>query len=455
MAQIMCGIAVATLLAFAPAGGLAQTGKAEGGAILLDIAGAIGPATSEYFSNGVNEARQRNAKLLVLRLDTPGGLDSAMREIIRDILQSPVPVLSYVSPSGARAASAGTYIVYASHLAAMAPSTHLGAATPVQLGGGFAGSSKEKDDKGEEGRRAPLNASEAKAVNDAVAYIQGLAHLRARNADWAERAVRKAETLTASEAKSERVIEIIAADVSDLLNQADGRTVTVEGQQVTLRTRDLSVTTIEPGWRTRILATITNPNIAYILMLIGIYGLLFEFMSPGSIFPGVIGGIALLIGLYALNLLPVHYAGAGLLLLGIALMIAEALLPSFGVIGMGGVVAFAVGSLLLFRGEVPGFELSWPVIATATIASAGFLIIAVAAVWRAHQRRVVTGDAALLGSAGKVLWWTNEEGEIQIEGERWAARSTSQFSPGDRVRVTERRGLRLLVEPDPGSKPKP
>jgi membrane-bound serine protease (ClpP class) len=442
------------MLAFAPGGGLAQTGKAGSKAFLLDITGAIGPATSEYFRNGVEEARRQDAQLLVLRLDTPGGLDSAMREIVKGILQSAVPVASYVSPSGARAASAGTYIVYASHLAAMTPGTHLGAATPVQLGGGFAGSRKEKNGSAEEGRRKPFNASEAKAVNDAVAYIRGLAQLRGRNAEWAEKAVRTAETLTAAEAKSERVVEIIAADISDLLNQADGRTVEVEGQQVTLRTRDLSVTTIEPSLRTRILATITNPNVAYILLLIGIYGLLFEFISPGNVVPGVIGGIALLMGLYALNLMPVSYAGVGLLLLGIALMIAEALLPSFGVIGMGGIAAFAAGSLFLFRDDVPGFDLSWPVIAAVTIASAAFLVIAVAAIWRAQHRPVVTGDSVLLGSTGKVLWWVNGEGEILVGGERWAAKSTRQFGPGDHVRVAERRNLSLLVEPDPDTKPK-
>jgi membrane-bound serine protease (ClpP class) len=417
--------------------------------------GAIGPATSEYIRSGFEQARLRQATLILLRLNTPGGLDSAMRAIIGDILESPIPVISYVSPSGARAASAGTYIVYASHLAAMAPSTHLGAATPVQLGGGFGRRNNEKEGDDKNGGRAPANANEAKAINDAVAYIRGLAELRGRNATWAESAVRQAATLTSTEAQSQRVVEIVAKDLADLLSQADGRTVTIRDQQVRLQTGSLSTMEIEAGWRNRVLATITNPNIAYILLLIGLYGLLFEFISPGAILPGVIGGIALLVGLYALNLLPVSYAGAGLLLLGVALMLAEAFLPSFGALGIGGVVAFAVGSLFLFRGDVPAFQLSWAVVATATIASAGFLVVALAAVWRAHRRDVVTGEAALLRSAGKVLWWANGEGEVQVMGERWAAKSASEFTPGERVRVLGRQNLKLLVEPDSDATPKP
>lgn len=455
MAHFLYRLITAALLAFAFGPALAQRSGPADVAVLLDVNGAIGPATSEYIRDGFEEARRRQAKLIVLRLDTPGGLDAAMREIVGDILKSPIPVVSYVSPSGARAASAGTYIVYATHLAAMAPSTHLGAATPVQLGGGFGRRDNEKKDDDKKGVPSPANASEAKAINDAVAYIRGLAELRGRNTAWAEKAVREAATLTATDAQSQRVVEIIAKDLPDLLSQADGRTVTINDQQVRLNTGSLSTTAIEADWRNRILATITNPNIAYILMLIGLYGLLFEFISPGAIFPGVIGGIALLVGLYALNLLPISYAGAGLLLLGIALMLAEAFLPSFGVLGIGGVVAFAVGSLFLFRGDVPGFQLSWAVVATATIASAGFLAIALAVVWRAHRRAVVTGEAVLLRSAGQVLWWANGKGEIQVMGERWAAKSESEFTPGDRVRVLERQNLKLLVEPDPDAPPKP
>ncbi|ANW00631.1 NfeD family protein [Bradyrhizobium icense] len=454
MVHFLYRLIIVALLALGSGAALGQASEPANVAILLDVNGAIGPATSEYIRNGFEEARGRQAKLIVLRLNTPGGLDPSMREIIGEILKSPIPVVSYVSPSGGRAASAGTYIVYASHLAAMAPSTHLGAATPVQLGGGgsiWRPDDKKDDDKKDgdkKGAPSPANAGEAKAINDAVAYIRGLAELRGRNASWAEKAVREAATLTASEAQSQRVIEIVAKDLSDLLSQAEGRTVTINDQQVGLHTGSLSTTAIEPDWRNRILATITNPNVAYLLMLIGLYGLLFEFISPGAVFPGVIGGIALLVGLYALNLLPISYAGAGLLLLGIALMVAEAFLPSFGVLGIGGVISFAVGSLFLFRGDVPGFQLSWPVVITATAASAGFLVIALAAAWRAHRRDVVTGEGVLLRSAGQVLWWADGKGEVLVLGERWAAKSKSEFTPGDRVRVLERQNLKLLVEPD-------
>ncbi|WP_213253937.1 nodulation protein NfeD [Bradyrhizobium sp. sBnM-33] len=459
MVHFLYRLITVALLVLGSGAALGQSSEPANVAILLDVNGAIGPATSEYIRDGFEESRRRQAKLIVLRLNTPGGLDPSMREIIGEILKSTIPVISYVSPSGARAASAGTYIVYASHLAAMAPSTHLGAATPVQLGGGsgWRTDDKKDDDKKDgdkKGASSPANAGEAKAINDAVAYIRGLAELRGRNVSWAEKAVREAATLTASEAQSQRVIEIVAKDLPDLLSQADGRTVTINDQQVGLHTGSLSTTAIEADWRNRILATITNPNIAYILMLIGLYGLLFEFISPGAVFPGVIGGIALLVGLYALNLLPISYAGAGLLLLGIAMMVAEAFLPSFGVLGIGGVISFAVGSLFLFRGDVPGFHLSWPVVAAATIASAGFLVIALAAVWRAHQREVTTGEAALLRSAGQVLWWADGKGEVLVMGERWAAKSKSEFTPGDRVRVLERQNLKLLVEPDPDASPK-
>ncbi|MEH2507514.1 membrane-bound serine protease (ClpP class) [Bradyrhizobium sp. AZCC 1578] len=464
MVHFLYRLITVALLVLGPGTALGQSSEPANVAILLDVDGAIGPATSEYIRDGFEESRRRQAKVIVLRLNTPGGLDPSMREIVGEILRSPIPVVSYVTPSGARAASAGTYIVYATHLAAMAPSTHLGAATPVQLGGGsgWRTDDKKDDDKKDgdkkegdkKGASSPTSAGEAKAINDAVAYIRGLAELRGRNVSWAEKAVREAATLTASEAQSQRVVEIVAKDLPDLLSQAEGRTVTINDQQVALHTRSLNTTAIEANWRNRILATITNPNIAYILMLIGLYGLLFEFISPGAVFPGVIGGIALLVGLYALNLLPISYAGAGLLLLGIAMMIAEAFLPSFGVLGIGGVISFAVGSLFLFRGDVPGFHLSWAVVATATIASAGFLVIALAAVWRAHRRDVVTGEAALLRSAGQVLWWADGKGEVLVRGERWAAKSESEFTRGDRVRVLERQNLKLLVEPDPDAPPK-
>jgi membrane-bound serine protease (ClpP class) len=442
MTRFISGLIAAILLAFAPPVSTAQ--DAPGIAVVLNIGGAIGPATAEYVHNGLSEAARRGARVVVLRLDTPGGLSSSMREIIHDILDSPVPVIAYVAPSGARAASAGTYIVYASHLAAMAPSTHLGAATPVQLGGGLFGTDKDKKDA-----KTP---EESKVVNDAIAYIRTLAQLRGRNTEWAEKAVREAATLTNSEAKDQRVVELTADSMSDLLQQADGRTVKIANQDVTLHTRGLTPVTVAPDWRNQILATITDPNIAYLLLLAGIYGILFEFFSPGMVLPGVIGGISILIAAYALNLLPINYAGVGLLLLGVAMMVGEAFAPS-GALAVGGIVAFAFGSLFLFSGEAPGFQLSWPVVAATTIASAGLLVIAFAAVWRSHRRVVTTGDPALVGSAGQVLRWADTEGEVQVRGERWRATSAAPLAPGQRVRILGRRDLTLLIEPDPGMPP--
>jgi membrane-bound serine protease (ClpP class) len=453
MVRFLSALMAAALLASAPMPVPAQDAPAAPTAVVLDIDGAIGPATAEYVHDGLDEARRRGAKVIVLRLDTPGGLSSSMRTIIHDILDSHIPVIAYVAPSGARAASAGTYIVYASHLAAMAPSTHLGAATPVQIGGGLFGGGNKDESKKQD--KAPANAEGAKVVNDAVAYIRSLAQLRGRNIEFAEKAVREAATLTSTEAKDQHVVELIADNLNDLLQQADGRTVTVGQQAVTLHTRGLKIVSIEPDWRARILAIITNPNIAYLLLLAGIYGIMFEFFSPGAYFPGVLGSISLLVGLYALNLLPISYAGAGLLLLGMAMMLAEAFLPSFGVIGIGGIAAFVIGSLLLFPGQAPGFALSWTVVTAAAAVSAGFLMIVITMVWRAHRRTVVIGDAALIGKAGQVTRWDQNEGVVQVRGERWRATSAAPLVPGQRVRIVDRRNLTLAVEPEATVSPKP
>jgi membrane-bound serine protease (ClpP class) len=444
-------LALVLALAALPGAGLSQE-RSDGAreVILLDVEGAIGPATTEYLRQGFKAATARKAALIILRMDTPGGLDTATRDIIRDILAARVPIVTYVSPSGARAASAGTYILYASHLAAMAPGTNLGAATPIQLGGGFqpGGSDDRGKDDPNDAKKRPGDAMSRKVVNDAAAFIRGLAELHGRNAEWAEAAVREAASLSAREALKTGVIEIVASDLNDLLRQADGRPVRVRQDQARLETAGLAVVQIEPNWRTRLLAVITNPNIAFILMLVGIYGIIFEFMNPGTIFSGVIGAICLVIGLFALNLLPVNYAGIGLIGLGIALLVAEAFTPTHGVLGASGTVAFALGAIFLFEGDIPGFTLSPAVIVAATALGAGLALLAGAAAVRSHGRPVVTGNATLIGRSGEVLNWSAEQGEVHVRGERWRARAAAPLAPGQRVRVVGREGLTLVVEPE-------
>ncbi|MDH3579509.1 MAG: nodulation protein NfeD [Hyphomicrobiales bacterium] len=420
---------------------------------LLDLKGPVGPATSDYIHRGIDKAWGRRAKLVVLRIDTPGGLDTSMREIVKDLLQAPLPVISFVAPSGARAASAGTYILYASHVAAMAPGTNLGAATPVQIGGGLpvpkAPGTKEKEaekSQGDEAQRKPTIAD--KAVNDAVAYIRSLAQMRGRNADWAEKAVREAASLSAEEALKEGVIDMMANDVDALLAKLDGREVVVLGQTRLLQTSGLKIETIEPDWRTQLLGTITNPNIAYVLMLIGIYGLILEFYSPGVLVPGVIGGICLLVALYSFQLLPINYAGFALILLGLALMVAEAFAPSFGILGIGGVIAFVFGSIMLLETDVPGFGISWMLIGSIAAVSAGLFILAVTMLVRARSRPVVSGPEEMVGSTGQVIDWEGHAGTVRVHGEVWKARAAKALDAGGPVRVKEIDGLTLVVQPE-------
>ena len=430
---------------------LAQGDRVVRSAILLDVSGAIGPATTEYLRQGFTAANEQRAALIILQMDTPGGLDTAMREIVRDVLASRVPIVTYVSPSGARAASAGTYILYASHLASMAPGTNLGAATPVQIGGGERPRGDSSDDReGDEKRGtkgSPPDTLAAKAINDAAAYLRGLAELHGRNAEWAEAAVRQSASLPASEALQKGVIEIVAADVDDLLRQAHGRSVRMGQNQVTLDTAGLVVASIEPNWRTRLLAVVTNPNIAFILMLVGIYGIIFEFMNPGTVLSGVVGAICLALGLYALNLLPINYAGLGLVALGISLLVAEGFTPSFGALGASGVAALAIGSIFLFE-DVPGFSLSPAVILGASGLGALLAFLTVAAAVRSRGRPVVTGNPALIGSSGNVRTWSVKSGQVHVLGEQWHARAATPLVPGQRVRVIGREGLTLFVEPE-------
>jgi len=412
---------------------------------LLEINGAIGPASADFVERGLHSASADQAQLLILQMDTPGGLDSAMRQIVKAILDADIPVVSYVAPEGARAASAGTYILYASHIAAMAPATNLGAATPVQIAGpAMPGGNKGQKEGDEEGGKTPsASAMERKIVNDAEAYIDGLAKLRQRNSQWAKKAVREAASLTATEALKQRVIEIVASDVEDLLRQLHGRSVTIEQKTFQLDTAAATLVRHQPDWRNRFLSVITNPSIAYVLMLIGIYGLIFEFSNPGVGLPGVVGSVCLLLALYALQMLPVSYAGLGLIALGCALMAAEAFAPSFGVLGIGGVIAFVLGSIMLMDTELPAFQIALPVILAVTSASAALLVLLLGMLLRTREQLLVSGLSTLVGGAARVETLHHGQPMVRLEGELWRVNCDTQLAVGDPVRITAARGVAL------------
>ncbi len=435
-AHLLLGL-FSLLLWLAPAGAFARP------VLTLDLDGAVGPATADHFARGLKHAAAEDAQLVVLRMDTPGGLDTSMRAIIKDILASPIPVATYVAPSGARAASAGTYILYASHVAAMAPGTNLGAATPVAVDVPGLGAPPKP---GEEGKPAPKDAMAEKAMSDAAAYIRSLAQLRGRNAEWAEEAVRKSVSLSAREALDQKVIDFVADDIPHLLKQVDGRKLKLaSGSEVLLATTDAPVIRFEADWRTRLLTAITSPGVALILMMIGVYGLFFEFYNPGFGVPGVVGAICLLLGLYALHQLPVNYAGLALIVLGIAFMVAEAFVPSFGILGLGGIAAFVFGAVILIDTEVPGFGIPIALIVGIAIISAVIIGAIVAFALKARHRPVVSGAEELVGSEGEVINCENGQCWARVHSELWKVQGDASLEPGQRVRVTGRKDLTLTV----------
>lgn len=429
-------------------------------ALVVTLDSAIGPVASRQVGLGLQQAVRDGAGVVVLQMDTPGGLDTSMREIVRAVLTSPIPVLAFVGPSGARAASAGTFILYASHLAAMAPGTNLGAAMPVPLGGGA-------PSRGGEGGAsdAPVGpekgGAQGKAVNDAVAYIRSLAELRGRNADWAEQAVREAASLPAQAALAQGVINLVAADVPALLQQVDGREVQVGGRSQRLQTAGLEVRHAQVDWRSRVLGVLTNPNLALLLLMVGFCGLLSEFMAPGALVPGVVGAIALVLGLYALSVMPLNLAGMALLLLGLSLLAAEAFAPSFGILGLGGVLALVLGAgMLIDEGDVGLLQPSIPLVAGMGLAALAFSMLVLRLAVRNRGLRSHSGAEALIGETARVLDWSasSGQGHVLLAGERWQARGQVALRPGEQVRVLAVQGLHVMVgagEPAPADPPFP
>jgi membrane-bound serine protease (ClpP class) len=441
------GLSLAAVLA---AGGLLAGPATPAGptGVIVPVSGPIGPATSDFFVRSLRDATERGAALVVVTIDTPGGLDTAMRDMVQAVLAAEVPVVAYVSPSGARAASAGTFLMYASHVAAMSPATNLGAATPVQIGGPSAGRPDEGKPEGKDGKPAPAGgALERKALNDSIAYIRGLAELRGRNVEWAEAAVREGASLPADEALAAGVVDLVAGDLPGLLRALDGRKVKLHTQEVELRTMGMVLHEVEPDWRTNVLSLLTNPNVAYLLMLIGIYGLLLEGYNPGTVAPGVVGAICLLLALFAFQVLSVNYAGLALIALGVVLIVAESFVPSFGALGLGGIVAFVIGSVMLLDKDVPGFSVAWPLIGAMGLAGALVLLAIVSFAVRARRRPVVSGIEGLTREIAEAAEDFDREGLVRVHGELWSAVSTQPVRAGQRLKIRGVDGLVIRVEP--------
>ena len=445
---ILLLIYVFSVAVLAQAASADKTTVPTGAVWVIGIDGAIGPASSDFLSRSFEKARISDARLIIIEMNTPGGLDASMRDIIKLILASEIPVATYVSPSGSRAASAGTYILYASHIAAMAPATNLGAATPVQIGAPTMPSPPVPSAGEEEEDDLPdkSTAMERKMVNDAAAYIRGLAEMHGRNADWAEDAVREASSLSSTEALEMNVIDIVAEDITDLIAQIEGMSVVLNGIEMVIMLEDSVIHEEKPDWRTELLTILTNPNLVMILGMIGIYGIILEFYNPGSLVPGIIGVICLVIAGYALQMLPVNYAGLTLMLIGIVLIIAEAMVPSFGILGFGGIVAFLMGGLMLFDTDSGAFQIGWPVLGATVFVMAIVIIVTIRLALKMRKQGVTTGIDVLIGREGEVLIDFKKKGQVRIGGEIWAARSTVDVKQGDSVRVLAVDGLMLEVE---------
>jgi len=409
---------------------------------VLRIDGAIGPASSEFIVGGI-EAAQSQAKALIIEMDTPGGLDLAMRDMIQAILESDIPVITYVSPQGSRAASAGTYILYASHVAAMAPATNLGAATPVQIAAPGIGETPEEPEA--EAGESPSTAMERKIINDARAYIRGLAELRGRNAEWAEMAVVEAASLSATEALAMNVVDIVATDINDLLVQLDDRSISIKDQELILDTSGVQLQNIEPDWRISFLNVITNPNLILILGMIGVYGLIIEFYNPGFGLPGILGAICLLLAGYGLQLLPLNYTGVGLIVLGLILIIAEALMPSFGIMGLGGIAALSLGAMIMIESDIAVYQVSLPLVAAIAVAFALLLVFTLRTFFNIRKRPSISGIQTMIGVEGVSLTDLEQNGMVEVQGEVWNAETDEPITKGEKIRVTGIHGAHLKV----------
>ncbi|MGB5133234.1 MAG: nodulation protein NfeD [Steroidobacteraceae bacterium] len=456
LAVLLTGAVVGAASARAGDGQDADASPLAGAAVLVEIKDAISPATREFFLRTLARAEEQKAAMLVLILDTPGGLSDSMRDMIQGILNARIPVVTYVAPSGAHAASAGTFILYASHIAAMAPGTNLGAATPVPIGGSEPAGKDDGDEdrgKGKDGdgdSKKPAGSSTAmdrKVMNDSVAYIRSIAEMRGRNVEFAEAAVVEAASITATEALKRGVIDLIADDLPALMAALDGREVKLPTGAVVLKTKEILVERVEMDWRTALLSVLTNPMVAYGLLLIGIYGLMFEGYNPGAVLPGVVGGVCLLLGLYALQVLSVNFAGLALVFLGVGMMIAEFFVPSFGALGFGGLVAFVIGSIVLMDTDTAGMAVSRGLIGGIATVGGSLMLGTIWLAMRARRRPVSTGREQMVGDSAEAVSAFNGKGQVRIYGELWNAVSAVPVAAGQQVRIDRVQGLTLFVSP--------